>query len=55
VFVNKDVAFIDYGALANDGFSVHNSFGGFSQTSLVLSQLRVGPEHRCGCAVFVAS
>ncbi|MDZ4385600.1 MAG: hypothetical protein U0998_00080, partial [Moraxellaceae bacterium] len=46
VFVNKDVAFIDYAALANDGFSAHNSFGGFSQTSSALSQFRVGPDHR---------
>lgn len=55
VFVNKDVAFIDYAALANDGFSAHNSFGGFSQTSLVLSQSRVAPDHRCGFAAFAAS
>ncbi|NQV65087.1 MAG: hypothetical protein HQ497_06970, partial [SAR86 cluster bacterium] len=34
VFVNKDVAFIDYATLASEGLSAHNSFGGFSQTSL---------------------
>lgn len=55
VFVNKDVAFIDYAALANDGFAAHNSFGGFSQTSLALSQFRVGPDHRCGCSAFAVS
>ena len=55
VFVNKDVAFIDYATLASEGLSAHNSFGGFSQTSLVISQLRVGPAHRCGFAAFAAS
>ena len=55
VFVNKDVAFIDYAALAIHGPSAHNSFGGFSQTSLAISQFRVGPDHRSGRAAFAAS
>jgi len=55
VFVNKDVAFIDYAAFTNGGFSAHNSFGGFSHTSPALSQFRVGPAHRCGCSAFAAS
>jgi 1,4-dihydroxy-2-naphthoyl-CoA synthase len=55
VFVNKDVAFINYAALAIHGPSAHNSFGGFSQTSLAISQFRVGPDHRSGRAAFAAS
>jgi hypothetical protein len=37
----------DYATLASEGLSAHNSFDGFSQTSQVLSQLRVSPAHRC--------
>jgi hypothetical protein len=55
VFVNKDVALIDYATLASEGLSAHNSFGGFSQTTLVLFQSRVAPDHRCGFAAFAAS
>ena len=42
------IAFIDYATLASEGLLAHNSFGGFSQTSLVLSQL-----HHCGYVVLV--
>lgn len=55
VFVNKDVAFIDYAALVIDSFSVTNALGGLSQTSPVLSQFRVGPDHRSGCLAFASA